>query len=162
MYVDDLAMILKDPQALIDQLESTPYNFKLKGSGPLNFHLGCGFKRDSTGTLCMNPGKYIDRMEEAYVQHFGIKPVQKYRSPLQKGDHPELETTPFLDEKGKEIYQSLIGSDQWNISIGRFDIQSDQYRSIAFRYRKATIQSWTQHLFLTMTNIIIISVTCRF
>ena len=33
-------------------LESAPYNFKLKGSGPLSFHLGCGFSRDSSGTLC--------------------------------------------------------------------------------------------------------------
>ena len=82
----------------------------------------------------MDPEKYIDRTEEAYVHHFGIKPVQKYRSPLQKGDHPKLVTTPFLDEKGKEIYQSLIGCGQWNISIGRFDTQSafmlmSKYRS---------------------------------
>ena len=59
-YVDDLAIIMKDPQAFIDQLELTPYNFKLKGSEPLNFHLGCGFNRDSIGTLCMDPRKYID------------------------------------------------------------------------------------------------------
>ena len=62
-------------------------------------------------------------MSEAYVQHFGIKPVQKYRSPLQKGDHPELDTTSFLDKKGKEVYQSLVGFSQWNISNGRFDTQ---------------------------------------
>ena len=86
---------MKDPQAFIDLLEEAPYNFKLKGSGPLNFHLGCGFHHDSIGTLCMDPGKHIDQMEEAYVQHFGIKPVQKYRSPLQKGDHPELDSTAF-------------------------------------------------------------------
>ena len=72
----------------------------------------------------MDPGKYIDWMEEAYVQHFGIKPVQKYRSPLQKGDHPELDTAPFLDKKRNEIYQSSIGCGQWNLSIGRFNTQS--------------------------------------
>ena len=36
-YVDDLAVIMKDPQAFTNQLESAPHNFKLKGSGPLNF-----------------------------------------------------------------------------------------------------------------------------
>ena len=45
----------------------------------------------------------------------------KHRSPLQKGDHPELDASPFLDEEGKMIYQSLTGCGQWNISIGRFD-----------------------------------------
>ena len=49
-------------------------------------------------------------MEEAYVQHFKTKLVQRHRSPLQKGDHPELDTTPFLNDKEKEIYMSLVGS----------------------------------------------------
>ena len=92
---------MKDPQSLLDQLTSAQYNFKLKGSGPLNFHLGCGFQRDTTGTLCMDPGKYIDQMMESYKQHFGKMPEMKHRSPLQKGDHPELDTSPFLDEDGK-------------------------------------------------------------
>ena len=59
-YVDDLAIIMKDPQSLIDQLTAASYNFKLKGSGSLNFHLGCGFSCDNDGTLYMDPGKYID------------------------------------------------------------------------------------------------------
>ena len=121
-YVVDLCMMMKDPQSLLEQLMAPPYTFKLKGSGELAFHLGCGFQRDSTGTLCMDPGKYIDRMED--LQHFKTKPVQRERSPLQKGDHPELDTSPFLDENDKEIYMSLVGSAQWSISIGCFDIQS--------------------------------------
>ena len=74
-HADNLAILMKDSQACIDLLEAMPYNYKLKGSGPLSFHLGYGFHCDSTGTVCMDPGKYIDRMEEAYVQNFGIKPV---------------------------------------------------------------------------------------
>ena len=70
----------------------------------------------------MDPRKYINQMVEAYVQHFGVKLDMKHRSPLQKGDHPELDTTLFLDEEGKEIYRFLIGCGQWNIS--RFDTQS--------------------------------------
>ena len=94
---------MKDPQSLLDQLMAPPYNFKLKGSGELAFHLGCSFKRDSTGTLCMDPRQYVKPMEEAYVQHFKVKPNQKHCLPLQKGDHPELDTTTFLDDDEKEI-----------------------------------------------------------
>ena len=71
----------------------------------------------------MNPRKYIDQMEEAYVQHFEIKPDKKYRFPLQKGDHPKVDTVPFLDKEGKEIHHLLIGSSQWNVAIERFDSQ---------------------------------------
>ena len=74
-YVDDLCMIIKDPQSLLDQLMTPPYNFKLKGPGELVFHLSCVFKRDNTGTLSMDPGKYINHMEEAYLQHFKTKPL---------------------------------------------------------------------------------------
>ena len=103
---------MKDPQAFIDQLESASYNFKLKGTRPLNFYLGYEFHQDSTGTLCMDPRKDIDQMEEAYAQIFGSNPNKKYRSLLHKDDHPKLGTTPFLEEEGNEIYQSLIGSSQ--------------------------------------------------
>ena len=59
-YVDNLAIIMKDPQFFINQLKAAPYSFKLKESGPLNFHLGCGFSCNNDGTLYMDPGKYID------------------------------------------------------------------------------------------------------
>ena len=117
-------MIIKDPQSLLDKLMAPPYNLKLKGSGELAFHLGCGFNCDSTSTLCMDTGKYIDHMEEVYVQHFKTKPVQRHRSPLQKRDHLELDTSPFLNDKEKEIYQPFVGSNQWSVSIRKFNIQS--------------------------------------
>ena len=78
VYVDDLCIVMKDPQSLLDKLQSAPHNFKLKGSGELSFHLGCGFQQDSTGTLCMDPGKYIDKMEDAHKQYFKVKPNKKY------------------------------------------------------------------------------------
>jgi hypothetical protein len=45
------------------------------------------------------------------------------QSPMPPGDHPELDTSEFLEEDQISIYQSLIGTLQWIISIGRFDIQ---------------------------------------
>ena len=44
-------------------------------------------------------------------------------SPLPPGDHPELDTSEFLDVEGIQIYQSLIGQLQWIITIGRLDVQ---------------------------------------
>ena len=81
----------------------------------------------------MDPGKYIDRMEEAYVQYFKTKIVQRHISPLQKGDYSELDTFPFLNNEEKEVYLSLVGSNQWSISIGKFDIQSANMTMSKFR-----------------------------
>ena len=53
---------------------------------------------------------------------FGERPSTNVYSPLEHGDHPELDTSELLDQTGIQQYQSLIGSLQWAISLGRLDI----------------------------------------
>ena len=43
---------------------------------------------------------------------FGCKP-REYSSPLEKGDHPEVDTSEELDAEGIKKYQTMIGSLQW-------------------------------------------------
>ena len=122
VYVDDLMIASKNPQGIIDALTSKPNNFKLKGTGPISFHLGCDFFRDEDGVLCIGPRRYIDRMADEYKRMFGSAPKQNIQSPLEKNDHPELDDTELLDADGVSQYQSLIGTLQWTISLGRFDV----------------------------------------
>ena len=95
---------------------------KLKGSGHIRYHLGSDFSRDEHGVLSMLPKKYIERMTDKYVRIFGSKPKVLYSSPLERGDHPELDTTDELDVDGIKKYQSLIGALQWVVTLGRLDI----------------------------------------
>jgi hypothetical protein len=37
--------------------------------------------------------------------------------------HPECNETPLLDNRGAAIYQSLIRSANWAVTLGQFDIQ---------------------------------------
>ena len=43
IYVDDLATCLKDPKAFFEVLTGPKYNYKLKGVGPIKYHLGGDF-----------------------------------------------------------------------------------------------------------------------
>ena len=134
VYVDDLAFCMKQPQEFIDLL-TNKYHYKLKGTGEISFHLGCNFFRDKEKILCMAPLKYIEKMVDGYYNMFGEKPKTKYSSPLEKGDHPELDDSELLDQSGIAKYQSLIGSLQWAISLGRLDITTavmtlSRFRSI--------------------------------
>ena len=115
-YVDDLAIASKSPKAIADELMNT-HQLKLKGTGPISFHLGCDFFRDDEGVLSYAPRKYIEKIIDAYVRMFGSKPKQ-YTSPLEKGNHPELDSSELLDIEGIKMYQSLIGSLQWTVQIG--------------------------------------------
>jgi hypothetical protein len=69
-YVDDLAIIARNPQEIVDVL-MMKHKFKLKGMGPIKFHLGMDFFRDSDGVMCIAPKKYIEKMMASYEQFFG-------------------------------------------------------------------------------------------
>jgi hypothetical protein len=56
----------------------------------------------------------------------------RYTLYLRKKDHPELDTSELLDETGVQQYQSLIGSLQWAISLGRFDIATGVMSLLSF------------------------------
>jgi hypothetical protein len=116
VYVDDLGIASKDPSSIIKDLEGR-YGFKLNGMGPTTFHLGVNYFHDLNGILCMAPKKYIDKMIETYVRLFGSKPRQ-YSSPLEHGNHLEIEDSKELELEDIKKYQSLIGSLQWVVQIG--------------------------------------------
>ena len=49
--------------------------------------------------------------------------LKNYGSPMEVGDHPELDESDLLYGKDISIYQMLLGCAQWAIRLGRFDIQ---------------------------------------
>ena len=127
VYVDDLAIASKNPKALTDEL-SQKHNFKLKGTGRMDYHLGMNFVWDESGkeALKMTSDKYREKILDAYFRMFGEHPSSsptRNHSPLVAGDHPELDYSELLDNQGISNYQSLIGMLQWAVTIGRFDIQ---------------------------------------
>ena len=131
VYVDDLIIISKECKAIIDALEG-PYKFKLKGTEPIKFYLGCNYYRDKDGVLCYEPRQYIEKMLQNYERIYGELP-KKVQSPLEKGDHPELDTSDLLEEDDIKIYQSLIGALQWVIQIGRWEISTHVMTLSRFR-----------------------------
>ena len=120
VYVDDLAIAAKDPQAFCNE-HKKKYNLKRKGVGPLEYHLGCTYKKDPDGTLAADPRRYVNKILESYERMFKEKP-RKSRPPLEGGDHPELDTSELCDDHQTKQFQTLIGQLQWLISLGRFDI----------------------------------------
>ena len=61
------------------------------------------------------------------------QPNQAVASPIEKGDHPEMDTSELLDPEKVKIYQSLIGALQWVVTIGRFDIMTAVVSLSGFR-----------------------------
>ena len=74
-YADDLLIASKDSNNIVEVLQ-TKCDFKLKGTGPISYHLGCNFDRDENGILCFAPRKCIEKIEDSYLHMFGEKPKQ--------------------------------------------------------------------------------------
>jgi Reverse transcriptase (RNA-dependent DNA polymerase) len=58
VYVDDLGIAMQKPSDLTDALIQQ-YGFKLKGVGPMKYHLGADIWRDKDGTLCFGAKTYM-------------------------------------------------------------------------------------------------------
>jgi Reverse transcriptase (RNA-dependent DNA polymerase) len=112
VYVDDLLLAARNPSDNVKVLKEN-LMLKLKGVGPLTYHLACDYFQDKDGALCYGPRKYISKMIGQFENMIGCKP-REYTLPLDKGDHPE----------GIKKYQTMIGYLQGAVSLGRFDIQT--------------------------------------
>jgi hypothetical protein len=52
-----------------------------------------------------------------------LQEFKKYNTPFSEECHPELDTSELLEPQEISKYKSLIGSGNWLITLGRFDIQ---------------------------------------
>jgi hypothetical protein len=59
-YVDDLAVSSKDPKAITNTLMNK-YNFKLKGTGEIENHLGMSFHRNDQTSCASHPNSTLRR-----------------------------------------------------------------------------------------------------
>jgi hypothetical protein len=85
-----------DPRSFMDILQKK-YNIKLKGTGPIDFHLGQSFSQNDDGEMEISAKCYVDKMMDTYVQLYREKP-RKASSPLEQNNHPEMADSPFLGQ----------------------------------------------------------------
>jgi hypothetical protein len=98
VYMYDLLIAARDQGGILRTLENR-HQCRLKGVGPFTYHLGCDYFCDKDGTLCYGPRKYIAKILDQFENMPGCKP-KDYTSPLETGDHPEIDNTEELDEEG--------------------------------------------------------------
>ena len=69
----------------------------------------------------MSAKSYIKNTAEKIEKMFNIV-LRNYGSPLEAGDHPELDETDLLPPGEITKYQMMIGCAQWAVTLGRFDV----------------------------------------
>ena len=132
VYVDDLCIAAESPSAII-QIFKSKYHLKVKGDGKLTYHLGADYFEDPDGTFVSQPKKYIDKLADAYKRLFNEHPPKGYKTPLDKNDHPELDTSEILEGDMAAKYLTMVGQLQWLVTLGRFDIHAQVATMSRFR-----------------------------
>ena len=160
VYVDDLCIAAQDPKEITNILKSK-YNLKVKGDGPLAYHLGADYFQDLDGTLVSQPKKYIEKLKETYVRLFNTEPSKSLKTPLEKNDHPELDTSEIQEGCEVNHYLTMVCQLQWLITLGRFDIQTQDITMSVNHYLTMVCQlQWliTLGRFDIQTQVITMSV----
>ena len=86
--------------------------------------MGADYFQDPDGTMVSQPKKYIEKLKETYVRLFITEPSKGLKTPLEKNDHPELDTSEILEGQEVNHYLTMVGQLQCLITLGRFDIQA--------------------------------------
>ena len=76
--MDDLIVAMMDAKLVFDQLQAPPVNFKLKGVGPANYHLGGDLFHDDDGTLCFGSQTYSKQLVAIYESLFNEAPKPSF------------------------------------------------------------------------------------
>jgi hypothetical protein len=117
--VDDILIYSKEPEEIIKILETL---YDLKGIGLPDYYSGADWSCDKDGDICLSAKTYVKNVCEKIEKLLDVK-LKNYGSPLEPGDHPEMDETDLLTGEEISLYQMLVGSGQWAVTLTRFDIQ---------------------------------------
>ena len=121
VYVDDLCIAAESPSTIIHIFKT---NLKVKGDGKFSYHLGADYFEDPDGTLIRQPRKYIDKVAETYKRIFSDEPPKGHMTPLDKNDHPELDTSAILEGDMAAKYLTMVGQLQQLVTLGTFGLHA--------------------------------------
>ena len=73
------------------------------------YNLVADYFEDLDGTFVSQPRKYIDKLADTYKRLFNDDPPKGYKTPLDKNDCPELDTSEILEGDMAAKYLTMVG-----------------------------------------------------
>jgi hypothetical protein len=110
----------KQPEVILKNLENR-FSLQFKGVGEPRYYNGADIQKHGSDWT-ISAKTYIDNVIDKIEKLFQ-ETLKKVRCPMDPGEHPELDESDLLEINEIRQYQMLMGSAQWAISLGRFDIQ---------------------------------------
>ena len=132
-YVDDLLIACDCASQFIHTLKRKHNLLKIKGEGPLKYHLGCDYHMDPDGTLVGQPKKYISKILDSFHQMFPGEGLPQVKSPLDNNDHSELDNSELASYDLITKFMCMVGQLQSAVTLDRYDILACVMSMLHFR-----------------------------
>ncbi len=123
-YVDDILVWSKDPMDVMSKLMKM---YTMKGVGIPEYYLGGNVEQ--LGEEWMKENIQVGLSARTYIENVVPKfegllssEFRKFKTPMEEKYHPELDESPLCDSEQASIFRSFIGSLNWIITLGRFDV----------------------------------------
>jgi hypothetical protein len=118
-------MISEQARKIVAQLQSEPFNYRMKDVGEPTRYLGARIGKID-GAWYMSAQSYLEKAIPAIKERFGDLKMLFNRStlvaPAPRNYHPEVDETPFLCDEEVNLYQSYIGIMRWAVELSRIDL----------------------------------------
>ena len=124
-YSDDLMVMARDPMKILERLMQPRGPYKMKGVGTPEYYLGGDvkivYKNDRISEMLLNAKTYVTQLTKK-IEDLMEWTLRHYTHPGDPKYHPEIDETEFLvgDEVSK--YRTMVGSLNWLVALGRYDI----------------------------------------
>jgi hypothetical protein len=124
-YVDDIIVFSCDPMAIMKEIKE---HYILKGVGEPRYYLGgnvlqLGDKWEKEGiSVALSAETYVNNVLPRLASMCKVEQFKKYSTPFSEEYHAKLDTTNLCSPEEISKYQSLVGSANWLIMLGQFDI----------------------------------------
>ena len=123
--MDGIIIFLRDVYKVIQEIEKT---YSLKGVRYQEYYLGENVKilgeewtKDSLNTLSSET--YVKNFIPKFMKLLKKDSLRSYGTPMSSTYHPEVDESAIIkDSDSISLYRSIIGSLNWVIVLGRFDI----------------------------------------
>lgn len=122
VMVHDLLVFSKDPTLIIEPIKEV-HGCELKGVGVPDHQSGVDTEFDNERHCwTMGAETHIKNVSDKIEKLLDVS-LKNHGSPMETGDHPELDETDQLCGEDITICQTLKGCAQWAVTLGRFDVQ---------------------------------------
>jgi len=124
-FVDDVIAFSKFPMEIMEELKKT---YIMKGVGKPQYYLGGDvvdlpkeWHKEGIETA-FSAQTYIANCIPKLAKMCGKEKFTSFKTPFNETYHPELDTSPFCDAEHISKFKSLVGSANWTITLGHYDI----------------------------------------